>query len=211
MPPHLHILRHGRSEANERGLIASTLENAGEAFGLTPEGRTQVRASIEQARPHVSEPISILSSPLLRARETADIAAELLGATEARSGLPGADVLVDSRLIERGFGDLELQPDARYEAVWEVDRRDPTHRTWNVESVADVWSRLRSLTDELRDEGAAGTIILVTHGDVASTLICGSSGAPLTRHREIGGLGTGEIRAVDWPPAEEPPIFVGDS
>jgi probable phosphoglycerate mutase len=177
------------------------MANAGSGFGLTDEGRAQVRTNLEQARGLMSGPVSVLSSPLLRARETAEIAAEFFGTR----------VHVDDRLIERGFGDFEMDSDDRYEEVWEIDRRDPTHRTWNVESVVEVLTRLRRLRDELRADPFEGAVILVTHGDVASTLICASSGAPLSRHREVGGLGTGQIRALDWPPTAEPPIFDGDS
>jgi len=201
MARELFVLRHGRSLANERGLIASSMASAGSDFGLTDEGRAQVHENIEHARGLVSGPVSVLSSPLRRARETAEIAAETFGTR----------LHVDDRLIERGFGDFEMDSDRRYEEVWEIDRRDPTHRTWNVESVVEVLERLRHLTEELRPVPLEGAVILVTHGDVASTLICASSGAPLSRHREVGGLATGQIRALDWPPTMEPPILVSDS
>ena len=184
----LVVLRHGHSLANQSGLIASSVENAGDAFGLTTEGRAQVRSSVAQARAHVTEPISVLSSPLLRARETAEIAADLFGTT----------LRVDDRLIERDFGDLEMGPDDRYESVWAIDRKDPTHRTWRVESVVEVLARLQQLLKEIRCT-TSGTALLVTHGDVASALICASVGVPLSRHREVGGLATAEILPVDWP------------
>ena len=58
----LYLLRHGRSEANELGLIASSVENAGGAFGLSPEGRSQIRSSVQAARADFLEPVSVLSS-----------------------------------------------------------------------------------------------------------------------------------------------------
>ena len=201
MARELFVLRHGRSLANERGLIASSMASAGRNFGLTAKGRIQVRTNLEEARGLVSGPVSICASPLLRARETAEITAEMFGTR----------VHVDDRLIERGFGDLEMDSDERYEAVWALDRRDPTHRTWRVESVAEVLERLLGLVTELQADPSAGAVILVTHGDVASILICASSGAPLTRHREVGGLKTGQLRALEWPPVAEPPIFGSDS
>ena len=195
MPPRLLLLRHGRSVANERGLIASSLANAEQDFGLTEEGRAQVSVSVRAARSGILLPVTVVSSPLLRARETADVAAEILGTA----------VRVDHRLVERGFGELELDSDDRYESVWKLDRRDPTHRTWKVESVVEVWARLRHLLKDLLDAPdlratPGGSVLLVSHGDVASTLICGSSGEPLSRHREVGVMETGELRAVDWPP-----------
>ena len=62
-----------------------------------------------------------------------------------------------------------MDSDDRYEAVWALDRRDPTHRTWRVESVADVLERLLGLVNELQADPSPGAVILVTHGDVAST------------------------------------------
>lgn len=187
-------MRHGRSVANEQGRIASSMATAGHDFGLTDAGRSQVRASLSEALPWLRRPVAIVSSPLLRARETAAIAGEVFE----------AGVRVDHRLIERGFGDLELGSDDRYASVWELDRRDPTHRTWEVESVVDVWARLSQLLDELRDHPPAraapgSSVLLVSHGDVASALLCGAQGEPLSRHREVGALATGELRAIDWP------------
>jgi len=194
-------LRHGRSRANEQGVIASSLANAGDDFGLTPEGRAQVRTTIEAARGRLTGPVHVVASPLLRARETAEIVAQGIGVVPE----------VDDRLIERGFGELELARDNRYESVWEIDRRDPSHRTWNVESVADVWSRVCRLMDDRWAGVSSGTLMLVTHGDVASTLICGSAGVPLSRHREVGGLATGEMQELEWPRDADPPMFVDDS
>lgn len=195
MPRALLILRHGRSAANERGLIASSPANAEHDYGLTDQGREQVLASVTAGRSQVHGPVVVVSSPLLRARETADIAAQAFETS----------VRIDDRLIERGFGELELGSDDEYEAVWKLDRRDPTHRTWKVESVVDVWARLRLLMNDLADDpDIRGTpdaaVLLVSHGDVASTLICGSRGEPLSRHREVGALDTAELRALDWPP-----------
>jgi broad specificity phosphatase PhoE len=209
VPPRLFVLRHGRSVANERGLIASTVGVAGEAFGLTDLGRAQVTDTVTRARGSglLEPPVTIISSPLLRARESADIAAAMLGVS-AR---------VDDRLVERGFGDFELESEERYEAVWQVDVRDPTHGTWGVESVVDVLARARSLVEEVVEEvgdksvygSPGGSVLLVTHGDVASTLICASMGSTLDRHREVGALDTGDLRELDWPPSGASPIFGG--
>jgi probable phosphoglycerate mutase len=186
MPIRLFLLRHGQSRANVEGLVASSLATAGEAYGLTPRGREQVRSSIGEAAASGILPQGCLtvSSPLLRARESAEVAAEVLGGT----------VRLDHRLIERGFGSLERGPDAAYEGVWAEDRADPGHERWGVESVRSVLDRGSALLREL--ERSADVAILCTHGDVASVLLCASLGLPLGRHREVGALGNGELRAV---------------
>lgn len=184
----IFVLRHGRSVANEEGRIASRLASAGEAYGLTPTGREQVRRSVRRAVADcaLDPPVLLVCSPLLRARESAEVAeAELK-----------VDSAVDERLRERDFGDLELGPDTGYAEIWEADRRDPTRGVRGVESVADVLRRAGGVVEDLAGRRDVGTVVLCTHGDVASTLLCASIGSPLTRHREVGALDTGELREL---------------
>jgi probable phosphoglycerate mutase len=182
------LLRHGQSEANVKGLIASSPAAASAAFGLTPEGRDQVRASLTSARDNGILPRTchVISSPLLRARETAEIAGEVLGTA----------VRIDARLAERGFGEFELQSDDHYERVWSEDRGDPTHEKWGVESAMAILGRTSALIQELLDRETGGTFVLCTHGDVASVLLCAASGLALTQHRDVGAMANGEVRSL---------------
>ncbi|MFI5231451.1 MAG: histidine phosphatase family protein [Gemmatimonadales bacterium] len=182
------LLRHGESAANVQGLIASSPANAGRAFGLTPAGREQVRRSVVDAHAAGVLPAAshVVSSPLLRARESAAIAAEVLGSV----------VRVDERLIERGFGDLELMSDEHYASVWRADRADPTHVECGVESVIAILGRASGLLRDLERDAPGATVLLCTHGDVASVLLCAATGQALNNHRDIGAMRNGEIRAL---------------
>ena len=85
-----YFLRHGQTEANARGLISGALD-----VELTTLGREQARTA---ARALAFEPITaIYSSPLCRARETAEAVARVLR-------LP---VNIVPELIERRRGQLE--------------------------------------------------------------------------------------------------------
>lgn len=182
------LLRHGQSEANAAGIIASRPENADRAYGLTPAGREQVQASIQdgRARGLLPGPCRVVTSPLLRAVESARVAAELLG----------EGVHLDRRLAERDFGTLELTSDERYREVWLLDARDPTQSSLGVESIASVAGRAGSLVRELEASLEDHTVVLCTHGDVASALYCTSLGLSLARHREVGALGNAELRVL---------------
>ncbi len=185
-----HLLRHGESTANRRCVIASRPENALESYGLTPRGRAQVHDAVSSAL--VSGALEgtcrVVSSPLLRARQSAQIAAGLL---RARGG-----VEIDGRLTERGFGSLELAPDDQYRRVWSADAEDPGHESWGVESIASVLARAKELIRELEAKRPTDVIVLCTHGDVASALLCDALGLPLERHRDVGALANAELREL---------------
>lgn len=184
------ILRHGRSVANEAHLIASRAERAVTGYGLTDKGRMAVAASAENALSlgwPVDRQTGIVSSPFLRTVESARVIADYLK----------ADVVQDDRLRERDFGDLELQADHAYETVWEADSQSIDHRKWGVESLAMVASRTSEVIQDLERSAPYRTILLCTHGDVASVLICHMLGHPLHIHRQVGSLEPGELVMMD--------------
>ena len=187
------VRRHCQSVANTDGIIASSLVNARESFGLTPIGREQVRQSVAKglASGLLSPNTRVVSSPLLRARESAGLVAEALGAT----------VRVDERLIERGFGSLELASDAHYGQVWRADRQDPSHREWGVENLVSILERVTALLREPDGVARDEAVVLCTHGDVASVLLCAAMGRPLSEHRDRGAMDNGELRALAVTPA----------
>jgi phosphohistidine phosphatase len=67
----LYILRHGIAEDHHSGGDAQR--------ALTDEGRRKLRRVLERAAKAKAEPSLILSSPYVRARQTAELAAEVLG------------------------------------------------------------------------------------------------------------------------------------
>ena len=99
----LYFVRHGESEANTRGVIS----NRDRPFGLTDLGREQANALAESLK---DIPISaIFSSPILRARQTADILSRSLG----------QPYQVTEALREYDCGVLEDRSD---DASWELHR-----------------------------------------------------------------------------------------
>lgn len=89
----LYIVRHGESEYNAKGLLAGITD-----IPLTDTGREQARQAGKQIKQFGIT--RIVSSPLVRAYETAQIIAEQIG-------FHPESILVDERLHERDFGVLE--------------------------------------------------------------------------------------------------------
>lgn len=184
-----YALRHGRSQANEQGLVASRIENAENAFGLTEPGRAEVEPSVRNAAPKLLEagPLRIFTSPFLRTRETADIAAEILGVSP----------ISEARLRERDFGKFELLSDDHYEQVWDVDPVDPAQVPGDAETVYEVAQRASEVILEAERDPDFSTGLLVTHCDVAMILFCEFQGIDPRLHRSLDPLRTGELRLLN--------------
>ena len=158
----MYFVRHGESEANVLGVIS----NRGAVHGLTERGRRQVKALARELQG--AGVAQVYSSPLLRARETADILATALdvacketdalrefdcGIAEGRSD-PGAWALHQT-VVEAWmeYGDL----DARIE---------------EGESFVDVRDRfvpfVRGLMESYEE---AAPVILVGHGGLYQCML----------------------------------------
>lgn len=186
------VLRHGFSQANDMGLIVSDLQRGKQAFGLTERGREQVTNTVTMARDQgtLDKNVVIVSSPFRRAVETAQIAVEVLGCE--------GGITQDQRLRERFFGSFELGKDTQYDQVWDQDRIDPSHTQWGVEAVTAEVIRVEALIRDLNRRCQNRTVLLVTHGDIASLLLCWARGEDLRRHREVGALETAGLCEVQW-------------
>jgi probable phosphoglycerate mutase len=181
------LLRHGRSEANERRLITSDVTNARDRFGLTPQGRREVEETVARSRPPLGPDTVIYCSPFLRTRETADIAAGILGT---------AAPAIDDRLRERFCGTLEMTGSENYHRIWEQDAVDPAHTAFGSESACALLDRTTRLVRALEGRHAGRTILLVTHCDPAMILACGRAGGDLRAHFRGEAIRTGELRAL---------------
>lgn len=181
------LLRHGRSEANDAGMIASRLSPAQPDAGLTEEGRHQVRRSaIRFRREFASQAIEIVASPFRRAVETAEIAADVLDCGFTRDG----------RLKERDFGALEGLSDDHYHIVWDADRRGEASDAYLVEPIESVISRLSNLIEELEASDSDAAVLLCSHGDIISIALTYFAGRDPRLHRDYGALANAEVREL---------------
>lgn len=179
------VLRHGQSTANVSGTICSRSGPAAlETVGLTPLGRDQARSAA--ADTDLGPDTIVVTSDFARARETAELFAEGVGA---------AAPLVDERLRERDFGELDGGPDTGYAGVWEADAADvPAGR--GIESPQHVAHRVAELRSELEARYPGRDVVLVAHGDVLQIAVTDAAGISPHRHREVPHLGNAELRPL---------------
>jgi broad specificity phosphatase PhoE len=139
----LTLVRHGQSAANARGVMCGRSDPP-----LTDTGRRQARALATG----LPRPTRLLSSPLVRARETA--------------ALLGTDVPVelDARWTEMDYGALDGQPMTALDGdAWRTWQADPDHVPAGGESLAAVRARVAAACTELADEAARGEVVVVSH------------------------------------------------
>jgi uncharacterized phosphatase len=145
---HLVLVRHGQTDWNVERRIQGSSD-----IPLNETGRRQARdAARLLAREHWD---SIVSSPLSRARETAEIlAAELgLGAVEVVDGLQ-----------ERNYGAAEGLTGPEAEELYHG-------RVPGRETPAAVVERVHSVLVALAREHPGKAVLVVTHGGVIGTLV----------------------------------------
>lgn len=179
-PRRLIVLRHGQTGSNLKGIWQGQLDHE-----LTDLGREQARAAA--AAIASLRPTRVVSSDLVRARDTAEEVA-------AASG--GLSVALDERWREIHAGGWQgltaAQVAARYpEDAERLVSGEDFRRGGHGESLADVARRTRSALDELiasMDPGEC--VVIATHGVTGRSLVAELVGIDqTTAWRVLGGFG----------------------
>lgn len=151
--------RHGETAPNREGLILGRADP-----GLTAEGRRQAAGLADLlAR---EKPVAVLTSPLLRARETAGVIASACG----------LETELDGRLVEIDWGAWEGRP-ADGIASAEMDRlRADAGTAPEGESLTALGARVEEFCGDAlaRD----GLVVAVTHVSPIKAAVAWTLGAP---------------------------------
>jgi len=152
----LYFVRHGESKAN----LLNEFSNRGLKHGLTEKGKRQAHALAQSLQ---SVPVvAIFSSPLLRARQTAEILAHALGIAYQ----------VTDALREFDCGILEGRSDAAsWQRYWQLSEAWLSRQEWEQrieqgESFVDIQQRFVPLVDQVVHAygTSASAIVLIGHG-----------------------------------------------
>ena len=175
-PDVLYIVRHGESAGNvarEAALLAGEREidlsvrDVDVPLSKLGEEQSVALGRWFAALPSESKPNVILTSPYLRARNTAAIVAEAAGLADDAYSL-----VVDERLREKEFGILDRLTRVGIEAYHPEQAEFRRllgkfyHRPPGGESWCDVILRLRSAVEMISREYCAERVLLVCHSVV---------------------------------------------
>lgn len=179
-PPRIVLLRHGRTQANASGQLLGRLDPPLDDFGLEQAGRIaeSVRAGV------YGEVRAVVSSPLLRARQTAEFV-----------GLP---VEIDERFIEMDYGDFDGLPiDQVSPETWRAWRSDLNFAPPGGESLSDVGERVRGACVDLAERARGeGVILVVSHVSPIKAAVAWALGVD-DSHSWRTHLDTGAVSLVD--------------
>ena len=144
----VYFTRHGETVWNVENKICGVTD-----IPLTDRGRAQARALGRQLAADPRGITRILCSPLVRARETAELIA-------AETGLPLA---VEPRLREQAFGRYEGSP--RNGAAFALAKLHFIDRFGSGETMLHLAARVYALLDDLAAQD--GPALLVAHNGIA--------------------------------------------
>jgi broad specificity phosphatase PhoE len=187
----LLLVRHGRTDVNARGLLQGRMDVPLDEIGM---------AQAAEVAKALGTPDRVISSPLLRARTTAEAF--------------GRPVEVDERWIELDYGELDGLPVASVGVdVWRKWRTDLGFAPPGGESIQAMAERVVAACEGLVAAAADEDIVVVshvspikadvtwvlgvstetgwrTHLDAASItrVVCGSNGPVLRSFNETGHL-----------------------
>jgi broad specificity phosphatase PhoE len=169
----IHLARHGQTAYNHEGRFQGHLP-----VPLDATGREQAAALAEVAAG--VEIVSMVCSPLRRARETADIVA-------ARIGLQPIE---DARFVETDTGDWTDRSFAEVRAedpdgFARFERSDPSFRYPGGESFAEQSARIQAGLADLRAQPAALPALVVCHRGVIRLALAVAGGDETAGGREI--------------------------
>ena len=153
----LYLLRHGQTEFNVKKLVQGRCDSP-----LTDLGRKQAGMAAAWLKSHDVVPDKVVSSPLGRAMDTAQlVACELLGPDAAAEPCEG--------IIERCYGTFEEGPhDALPTDVWDpVEDLVP----FGGEGSRALQERMVGTLTNLMDSEDTETLLAVSHGSASRQFI----------------------------------------
>ncbi len=162
-------MRHGQSQANADRIVAGSHESP-----LSEAGRRQVAYASETAKRYLPFDL-IVTSPMSRARQSAEIIADHLG-------IPTETIVVMGQLRERNLGAVEglnyaeaPQYNGNYEDAEHVD---------GVEPIEQLLSRMQEALAELRARPEQRILVVCHNGCGRMLQVAAANDAPMDMYAQ---------------------------
>jgi phosphoserine phosphatase len=153
------LMRHGQTAWNRQGRVMGR-----NPVELSDEGRAQVEAAARCAVP--LKPDLIVTSPLVRARQSAEIVS---------AGVGGIEIVEEPAISEVLYGRWEGKTynDLIHDEYYINYRKSPVeHPTPGGETIAGVQARgVKAILDAFNAHPGL-RILFVSHGDIIRTVLC---------------------------------------
>ena len=142
----IFFIRHGQTDLNKQSRTIGSID-----VPLNSRGREQARALASTIKHNLPKIHAILTSPLARARETA----EIIGRTLHKRPI------IDVRLRERTAGILEGKPERKnsYKRLLQ-----PSYNPRDAEPSANFEHRIRDFLATIKKLSSRKNVLVVTHG-----------------------------------------------
>jgi len=158
----LYLMRHGQSQANADHVIAGSHESP-----LSDVGKRQATYAGETAKRFFSFDL-IVTSPMIRAQQTAEIVAEQIG-------YPKENIRVIDDLRERNLGDVEGKDYS--EAPHHNGNYEDAENVPGVEPIDALFQRMQGVLATLRARSERN-ILVVAHNGCGRMLKVAIQGKP---------------------------------
>ena len=182
------LLRHGHSIMNEKEIIISTLPEKIKCL-LTEKGEKETREAVKKLK--TAKIDLIISSDLLRTRQTAEIIGKELG----------IEPIFDKRLRDIQAGIYEGKTLLEFQEFWGDFEERFTKRPEGGESYNDVKKRIYQFLKEIDRKYNGKRILLVGHQRVFAMLEGAIRGLPTKEFFEkieSHKIKTGELREIEF-------------
>ena len=182
------LLRHGHSIMNEKEIIISTLPEKIKCL-LTEKGEKETREAVKKLK--TAKIDLIISSDLLRTRQTAEIIGKELG----------IEPIFDKRLRDIQAGIYEGKTLLEFQEFWGDFEERFTKRPEGGESYNDVKKRIYQFLKEIDRKYNGKRILLVGHQRVFAMLEGAIRGLPTKEFFEKiepHKIKTGELREIEF-------------
>lgn len=181
----LYIIRHGETTGNDAGRFQGSTD-----CGLSERGRRQIERLGERCRDLPFE--VLISSPLVRARETA----------EAANRYHGLPLQIEPDVAEMHCGDWEEKSwdelRTGYPAEMELWREKPwLFQSPGGENMQQVYQRVTRALLRILEENRGKTIAVVSHGCAIRNALCFFHGYDIERINEIPWVRNTSITRID--------------